>query len=103
MFEHVGINNNSIASAVAAPWNASLHSGDTGDAYIIYDAATKNLSAFWNYGLSSNFTGNSSLSYQIDLREVLPEWVSIGFSAATGRYLEQNVLKSWEFSSSLDI
>lgn len=42
-YEHVGINKNSIASAVTTPWNASLHSGDTADAYIVYNASTKNL------------------------------------------------------------
>ena len=35
--------------------------------------------------------------------KVLPEWVTIGFSAATGGYVEQHILQSWEFSSSLDI
>ena len=39
--EHVGINNNTIASAVYTPWNASLHSGDTADVWIIYNSSTK--------------------------------------------------------------
>ena len=42
--EHVGINNNAIYSAVYTPWNASLHSGDTADVWIIYNSTTKNLS-----------------------------------------------------------
>lgn len=34
---------------------------------------------------------------------VLPEWVAVDFSAATGAYtLESHVIKSWEFNSILD-
>ena len=47
--------------------------------------------------------GICSLSYRIDLMDVLPEWVTIGFSAATGQYGERHTLLSWEFNSSLDI
>ncbi|KAJ8558381.1 hypothetical protein K7X08_005147 [Anisodus acutangulus] len=78
-FEHVGINNNSIASSAIAPWNVSLHSGNPIDAWITYNATTKNLSVFWNYGTGLNLT----ISYIINLRDVLPPWVTIGFSAAT--------------------
>ncbi|KAE9450071.1 hypothetical protein C3L33_18023, partial [Rhododendron williamsianum] len=94
--EHIGINNNSIGSVITTPWNASLHSGETCTASITYNASTKNLSVFWSYG------GNSegSLSYKIDLTEILPEWVMVGFSAATGKYLEKHTLESWAFSSS---
>ena len=35
--------------------------------------------------------------------KVLPEWVTVGFSASTGLYVERHLLQSWEFSSSLDI
>ncbi|XP_022752287.1 L-type lectin-domain containing receptor kinase IX.1-like [Durio zibethinus] len=35
--------------------------------------------------------------------EALPEWVVVGFSAATGQNIERQTLQSWEFSSSLDI
>ncbi|XP_009772390.1 L-type lectin-domain containing receptor kinase IX.1-like [Nicotiana sylvestris] len=98
-FEHVGINKNSIASSETAPWNVSLHSGDPIDAWITYNSTTKNLSVFWNYGKGSN----SSISYIINLREVLPSWITIGFSAATGKNVERHTLESWEFSSSLDM
>ncbi|KAL1327053.1 hypothetical protein AAHE18_13G273700 [Arachis hypogaea] len=43
------------------------------------------------------------VSYKVDLRDHLPEHVIVGFSAATGRLFEVNTLKSWSFSSSLDI
>uniref|UniRef100_A0A2N9GF21 Protein kinase domain-containing protein n=1 Tax=Fagus sylvatica TaxID=28930 RepID=A0A2N9GF21_FAGSY len=80
---HVGINKNSIASANYTAWNASFHSGDTADVWIIYNATTKNLSVSWTYQRTSNSLEHTSLSYQIDLMKVLPESVQIGFSAAT--------------------
>ncbi|KDP41155.1 hypothetical protein JCGZ_03649 [Jatropha curcas] len=101
--EHVGINNNSIASAVYTPWNASLHSGDTADVWISYNSSSKNLSVSWNYKSTSNSHENSSLFYTIDLVKALPEKVTIGLSAATGINGARHTLKSWEFSSSLDI
>ncbi|GAB4848818.1 hypothetical protein Ancab_003612 [Ancistrocladus abbreviatus] len=100
--KHVGINNNSNKSAVYAPWNASLHTGDIADAWIIYNATAKNLSVFWSYNFEPHYAKNSSLSFKIDLAKVLSEWVTIGFSAATGIYVERHVLQSWEFSSNFE-
>jgi hypothetical protein len=102
-FPHVGINDNSIASANLTAWNASFHIGDTADVRIIYNATTKNLSVSWTYQRTSNSLEQTSLSYQIDLMKVLPESVQIGFSASTGLAAEQHTLQSWEFNSSLDI
>ncbi|PIN13261.1 Serine/threonine protein kinase [Handroanthus impetiginosus] len=65
----------------------------------MYNSTTRNLSVFWSYGNGPN----SSLTYHIDLKKVLPQWVTVGFSASTGVYFERQVLESWEFSSSLDI
>ncbi|XWS15419.1 hypothetical protein CRYUN_Cryun35bG0096200 [Craigia yunnanensis] len=39
---HVGINKNSIASAVYTQWNASFHSKDTAHVLITYNSTTKN-------------------------------------------------------------
>ncbi|KAL3583370.1 hypothetical protein D5086_014431 [Populus alba] len=100
---HVGINNNSISSAVYTPWNASFHSGDTAEAWITYNSTDRNLSVFWNYQTTSDPRENSSLFYIIDLSKFLPEWVTVGFSAATGSYVEQQRLLSWEFNSSLNV
>uniref|UniRef100_A0A2N9EVV8 Protein kinase domain-containing protein n=1 Tax=Fagus sylvatica TaxID=28930 RepID=A0A2N9EVV8_FAGSY len=100
---HVGINKNSIASANYTAWNASFHSGDTADVWIIYNATTKNLSVSWTYQRTSNSLEHTSLSYQIDLMKVLPESVQIGFSAAVGLDIEKHTLQSWEFNSTLDI
>ncbi|KAF5179190.1 L-type lectin-domain containing receptor kinase IX.1 [Thalictrum thalictroides] len=102
-YEHVGINNNSIASVRNVRWNASSHSGDTANVWITYNATTKNLSVYWSYELNPVFRGESLLSYQVDLMKVLPEWVTVGFSAATGQFVQRHNLKSWEFDSSLNI
>ncbi|KAI6694983.1 hypothetical protein NL676_022693 [Syzygium grande] len=100
-YEHVGINKNSIASAVTTPWNVTYHSGDTIDTWIDYNASTMNLSVSWSFQTTPNPQENTSLWYQIDLRTVLPEWVVIGFSAATSYYMERHTLGSWDFKSSL--
>ncbi|KAF2283872.1 hypothetical protein GH714_016705 [Hevea brasiliensis] len=65
LFEHVGININSLSSSTYTRWNVTLHT-------------------------------------EIMLMEVLPEWVTIGFSAATRDYVERHAILSWEFSSSLE-
>ncbi|KAH1082565.1 hypothetical protein J1N35_022326 [Gossypium stocksii] len=99
---HVGINNNSIASAVYTQWNASSHSEDTANVLVTYNSTTKDLSVSWSYLTTNSPRENSSLSMRIDLMKVLPERVMVGFSAATGMYVERHVLKSWEFHSNLE-
>ncbi|GKD35513.1 L-type lectin-domain containing receptor kinase IX.1-like protein [Tanacetum coccineum] len=101
--EHVGINRNSLSSATYAAWNASLHNKETANVWVSYNATTKNLSVFWTYERNPNFQGNSSLSYQVDLKEVLPSWVTIGITASTGQFMEKHTLQYWEFNSSLNI
>ncbi|XP_028790475.1 L-type lectin-domain containing receptor kinase IX.1-like [Neltuma alba] len=100
--QHVGINNHSIVSSLSTFWNGSLHSGDTADVWITYNSTSKNLSVSWNYHNTHSSQENNSLSYPIDLSKALPEWVTIGFSAATGRVGELHTLHSWEFNSTLD-
>ncbi|GKU98686.1 hypothetical protein SLEP1_g11658 [Rubroshorea leprosula] len=99
---HVGINNNTIASVVYTSWDASFHNEDITDVMVSYNSTTKNLSVSWSSQTTKNPLENSSLSCQIDLAKVLPEWVTIAFSAATGQYVEQHTLRSWQFHSSLD-
>ncbi|KAK6287658.1 hypothetical protein POUND7_013837 [Theobroma cacao] len=101
--QHVGINTNSISSAKYTPWNFSLYSGKTADTWISYNATTKNLSVTWNYPNTTIFQLNFSLSHHIDLKQILPEWVKVGISAATSHFQEGHRLVSWEFSSSLEI
>jgi heme/copper-type cytochrome/quinol oxidase subunit 2 len=60
------------------------------------------LTVSWKYQTTSNSQEKTSLSYQIDLMKVLPEWITVGFSASTGEFAELNNLLSWEFNSTLD-
>jgi len=43
-----------------------------------------------------------SLSYNIDLRDHLPEWVALGFSAVTRSSTVMHTIRSWDFSSTLE-
>ena len=54
--------------------------------------------------MKNNATVNQSLSYIVDLREVLPKWVTFEFSTTIG-YLDSvsHAICSWYFSSSLEI
>nr|DAD45420.1 TPA_asm: hypothetical protein HUJ06_003650 [Nelumbo nucifera] len=96
---HVGIDVNSIDSVKTTTWTISLEDGKTTDAWISYNSGTKNLSVSWTYANNSA----SSLSYVIDLKQYLPEWITIGISGSTGVTGQQHKVYSWEFYSSLDI
>nr|KYP42114.1 Lectin-domain containing receptor kinase A4.2 [Cajanus cajan] len=101
--DHVGINVNSIKSVANVTWRSSIKNGSVANTWIWYNSTTKNLSVFLTYANNPTFSGNSSLWYVIDLREVLPEFVRVGFSAATGQWIEIHNILSWSFSSNLDV
>ncbi|KAF5774466.1 putative protein kinase RLK-Pelle-L-LEC family [Helianthus annuus] len=42
------------------------------------------------YGAGNKSTDDSNLSYKVDLRDVLPEWLTIGFSGTTGLVTEKH-------------
>ncbi|RWR77344.1 L-type lectin-domain-containing protein [Cinnamomum micranthum f. kanehirae] len=105
---HVGININSRVSLNATALKPT--SGNIlvykGDALVSYSASTKDLSVFLSMdvnGTSSGFGENPDLSWNVDLRDVLPEWVDVGFSASTGEGVELHQILSWEFNSTLEI
>ncbi|XP_022769587.1 L-type lectin-domain containing receptor kinase IX.1-like [Durio zibethinus] len=98
---HVGININSITSAASLNWDTSMKKGSKGKVRITYDSQTSNLSVFLTFHESPNFIKgkNSSISYQVNLSEVLPEKVTIGFSSASSSLTEVYYILSWEFNS----
>ena len=98
---HVGINVNSIVSVANISWDTSMKVDQTANAWVWYNSSTKNLSVFLTYEKNPVFTGISCLSYVVDLKEILPEMVAIGFSASTGLASEIHNILSWDFSSSL--
>ncbi|KAI9195329.1 hypothetical protein LWI28_013879 [Acer negundo] len=97
--DHVGININSIQSVTNLTWDTSMKTGSRANAWISYNSRTSNLSLFLTYLDNPVFLGNSSLSYEVNLSKVLPEWVSVGFSSATGTSVEVHYILSWEFNS----
>ncbi|XXG55817.1 hypothetical protein AAC387_Pa03g3400 [Persea americana] len=104
---HVGININSRTSLNTTALNPS--SADQiykGDALVTYSASTMDLSVFLSMDVndtSSGFGEHPDLSLKVDLRDVLPESVYVGFSAATGSGIELHQISSWEFNSTLEI
>ncbi|KAH6789865.1 hypothetical protein C2S51_004871 [Perilla frutescens var. frutescens] len=102
LYPHVGIDINSLVSAKTGPWRSNLTRGRITDAWISYKSNSKMLLV--NFTASVNDTIQvSSLEYSVDLRDYLPEWVSVGFSAATGSCFQKNNVKSWDFNSTLEL
>uniref|UniRef100_A0A5B6ZDA3 non-specific serine/threonine protein kinase n=1 Tax=Davidia involucrata TaxID=16924 RepID=A0A5B6ZDA3_DAVIN len=95
---HVGININSMNSVTTALWRNNVSLGIQNDAWITYTSSSQNLSVVFT-GFINNQIQQGSLNYVVDLREVLPEWVTFGFSAATGALVEKHSVQSWEFNS----
>ncbi|KAI3961305.1 hypothetical protein MKX01_007019 [Papaver californicum] len=100
---HVGINVNSLKSVANVTWNSSMVDGRTANAWVTYNSTTKNLSVFLTYAENPVFNGISSLFHIVDLSKILPEKITVGFSAATGSAIEIHQLLSWQFNSNLEI
>ncbi|KAK9691546.1 hypothetical protein RND81_09G203500 [Saponaria officinalis] len=98
---NVGIDVNSIVSVANVTWESSNTSGTEANAWITYNSLTKNLSVFLTYADNRVFNSNYSLSYIIDLSNVLPERIQVGFAAATGSSTEIHNILSWDFNSTL--
>ncbi|KAK7838961.1 agglutinin-2 [Quercus suber] len=96
---HVGIDVNSLVSKVSGAWN--LTAGDILVATISYDGTSDILSVFLKYLNLPNLPLN--LTHNVKLRDVLPEEVMMGFSAATGGGVPVQAIRSWNFSSTLDL
>uniref|UniRef100_A0A0D9XCN5 Protein kinase domain-containing protein n=1 Tax=Leersia perrieri TaxID=77586 RepID=A0A0D9XCN5_9ORYZ len=95
-YQHVGIDVNSLQSVASTDVN-NLTTGSTMRATVSYDNSTMLLLVDLNV--------NATLSYQVistvDLRNVLPEEVAVGFSATTGFSAELHQVLSWSFTSTL--
>ncbi|XP_010247910.1 PREDICTED: agglutinin-2-like [Nelumbo nucifera] len=103
--DHIGIDINSIVSVTNVSWPGpgSMKDGRLAQARISYNSTSTNLSVSLTYPNDPASSGiKASLSYVVDLRDYLPEQVTVGFSAATGESSELHTIYSWEFSSSLE-
>ncbi|CAL0332927.1 unnamed protein product [Lupinus luteus] len=94
-YTHIGINVNTIESSAHVKWNRV--EGAIGTARINYNAGTKKLTVVSSYPGSEVYT----VSYVVDLRNVLPEWVRVGLTGASGGCVEVHSIQVWYFSSSL--
>ncbi|KAM7474818.1 hypothetical protein LguiB_022061 [Lonicera macranthoides] len=98
--DHVGININYLGPVQFEKWFSNITGGGVNEAWVNYNATSQNLSVVFTGFLNNRTVIQSGLSYTVDLRRVLPEWVIFGFSAATGTYFQKNLVKSWSFTSS---
>ncbi|KAL8264595.1 hypothetical protein R6Q59_022725 [Mikania micrantha] len=67
--------------------------------WITYDSASKILSVLFTGFRNNTFFKQDKLFLEVDLRNELPEWVVLGFTAAPGKLFDQNTVKSWTFDS----
>ena len=103
--ECVGIDINSMKSVanVSCFINITIMEGRRHEASISYNSSSYNLSVIFT-GLKNNDTIFQTLSHIVDLRNLLPEWVTFGFLAGTGaESCAIHTIYTWNFSSSLEI
>ncbi|RZC87254.1 hypothetical protein C5167_029806 [Papaver somniferum] len=102
--DHVGINVNSVVSeATALLAKGTIKNGRKANAWVSYKSATKNLSVHLTYADNPVFSGRSTLYHVVDLSKVLPERITVGFSAAVNWYSELHRVLSWQFNSTLEL
>ena len=101
--KHVGINVNSMISKNYTTLPTSIKNGSTTNASVTYNSTTHNLSVLLTFADKPDFSGNYNLSYIVNLSSILPERVSVGFSAATGAWVELHTILSWSFDSTLEV
>ncbi|XP_021802477.1 L-type lectin-domain containing receptor kinase IX.2-like, partial [Prunus avium] len=75
--------------------------GKRNNATINYNSTSKNLSVAFTTFVSntSDTQAMKHFYYIIDLKQYLPDWVVVGFSASTGNYTSLNKIISWNFNS----
>ncbi|GMP38816.1 hypothetical protein CsSME_00009938 [Camellia sinensis var. sinensis] len=95
---HLGININSIQSNVTKVWYNDIAHGIENQAVISYRSKSKKLSVVVTSTIN-NAIVKQDLSFRVDLKDYLSEWVTIGFSAGTGAYIEKNIVTLWKFNS----
>ncbi|MED6148614.1 hypothetical protein PIB30_054742 [Stylosanthes scabra] len=94
-YTHIGIDVNSIKSVKTVSWDR--REGEILNVIVAYTASNRTLVVVANYPDGQKY----ELSSRIDLTKVLPEYVRVGFSAATGQEFQSHTLHSWSFASAL--
>ncbi|CAL1392556.1 unnamed protein product [Linum trigynum] len=95
---HVGINVDSMQSVASKRWRSHVDGRTTTWVRVSYEAKKKKLCVVYN----TTTVEEETLCYGVDLRDYLPEWVVLGFSASTAFRYQSHTIKSWSFSSDLD-
>ncbi|XP_041989658.1 lectin beta-1 and beta-2 chains-like [Salvia splendens] len=95
---HVGIDIGNVSSVATKTWYNNISAGWQNDAWIKYNSSTNILKVIFTGNNGGKFR-RDDLLYEVDLRNYLSEYVTVGFSAATGASFEKNNVKSWNFSS----
>ncbi|CAL5211070.1 unnamed protein product [Lathyrus oleraceus] len=98
---HIGIDVNSIKSVNTKSWK--LQNGEEANVVIAFNAATNVLTVSLTYpnSLEEENVTSYTLSDVVSLKDVVPEWVRIGFSATTGAEYAAHEVLSWSFHSEL--
>jgi Legume lectin domain/Protein kinase domain len=99
-FSHVGIDVNTIYSAAVHKYSEydSMTNGTLAHAWVSYNAGDQTLNVSLNYH-GTESPASPILSYKLNLNQLLPTAVAVGFSAAN-YYGEVHQIHSWEFNSS---
>nr|GMD08795.1 L-type lectin-domain containing receptor kinase IX.1-like [Ipomoea batatas] len=100
--KEVGIDVDSLKSAVSQTWFPDIEGGRPNEAWINYDPRSMNLSVVFTT-LVNNRSVFDHLSYVVDLRKFLPEMVTFGFAGATGNRSALQKITSWNFTSTFDV
>ncbi|KAF7843035.1 L-type lectin-domain containing receptor kinase IX.1 [Senna tora] len=101
--EHVGVDISSMRSVSDVTWFSNIKEGKLNEVWISYNSSSRNMSVmFTGFKNESGKILQQHLSAIVDLRLHLPEWVTFGFSAATGNASAIQSLYSWDFSSTMD-
>ncbi|KAL1343643.1 hypothetical protein HN51_029998 [Arachis hypogaea] len=95
-YPHIGIDVNTIQSVKTVQWER--REGETVNVLVSYSSRSRKLEVIASYSNGQRF----EVSHVVDLRDVLPEWVRVGFSAATGAQYQSHEILSWSFTSSLN-
>nr|CAF18559.1 lectin precursor [Lathyrus sativus] len=98
---HIGNDVNSIKSINTVSWK--LQNGVEANVVIAFNAATNVLTVSLTYpnSLEEENVTSYTLNEVVPLKDVVPEWVRIGFSATTGAEFAAHEVLSWSFHSEL--
>ena len=82
--------------------NIAIREGKINEAWISYNSSSNDLCVAFT-GFGDNVTVRQSLSINVNLIDFVPDWVTFGFSTATGNDCAIRTIYSWYFSSSFEI